>query len=216
MDADLKTYLDAKFKEVNDTSVKNHELTRREMGALRRAVWVLWKKVFGSDPPPPGPGEDPSHSLQLKPEDEALLQRHPKRLDKPLEHKISSHDMDIAGLHGTVLAVDGKVDKLETGLLSMQEELKKQSKEMALGRKGKDYLFSKQGMKDVATLMAGFTGLVTAVGTSFALLTGRLPMPNTPTPPQAQTVTPQKVEPPPVRNLREVTVEGSVSDAGVR
>lgn len=184
MDPELKQFLESKFKEVSDNSTKNHETTRQELGAVRRTSWLLWRHAFGSDPPKPGPGEDPSHHLTLKPEDEELLKPHLERIKaKPgveaIGQKISAHELDIAGLHGMVISMDAKMNDAMT-------ELREQSKQMSIGRKGRDYLFSRQGLKDVATLIAGATGLLTALGTTYALVTGRLPLPITTPPPAAQ------------------------------
>lgn len=177
MDSELKKYLDAKFQEVSENSSRNHEQTRQEVGAIRRSVWVLWNQVFGSDPPPPAPGQDPSHVLALKPEDKDLLST-PKEA-KPLRHKVSNHDLDIASLQSMVITVNQKMD-------DTFDELKKQSKEMAVGKKGRDYLFTKQGAKDVSTILAGLTGFITACGTLYAIMTGRLPLPSNPVPASIQ------------------------------
>ena len=110
MDAELRKYLDSKFQEINDNSSRNHEQTRQEVGAIRRSVWILWNQVFGSDPPSPQPGQDPRHVLTLKPEDKDLIVT-PREGQKPLNQKISNHDLDIASLHSMVITVNRKMDE---------------------------------------------------------------------------------------------------------
>lgn len=192
MDPGLKDLLNDFEKRISERltanankSLEHHQAHAQRLDTLTRNVSALWRKVNGSDPPPPN--VNPSMAPP----------------GKGLDDKLSSHDLDIAGIHGNLIAVDSKVGEVKTEVGEVKSEVgevkselgavrgelesvrqinQKQSEKMGIGKTGSEWLFSPEGLKSVGTLVAALTGLVTAIGTFYALMTGRLPTPVSPLP----------------------------------
>lgn len=190
MDEEQKAFFEKHFNAI----MAAHQETKQEVHLLKEAqekmlvgqranrvsIQELWKAVGVSKPPPPGSG--PSEGLNL-------LQK-----DRELSHQVTNSNLDLEALKGTVIVVDSKVGSLKESvdeLASTVKEVKDQNSRQlqALGteQKGLAALIQwmvkeKDGQKFFFSAFAAMTGLVTAIGTTYALLTGRLPMPNTPVP----------------------------------
>ncbi len=201
---DIKTNLKKDIAANADISVRNHEETRRGLITLRNelhevkgTVHILWRKVNGPNAPPPqSSGEYRLVSERLEKE-------------KPLTQSVSDHNLDLESLKAQVMVLDKKSDELasrveQTGgevreargiALQVLEMNKEQSASLGIGvsiQKIGDFLAwlkTKQGQRYAATLFAAATSLITALGTSYALFTNRLPAPTDPVArPQSTTV----------------------------
>lgn len=182
------------MKEHADQNFRSHESTRRQVVHMTRMTATLWKDVRGSDPPPlpPAPGDDTSFSEAAK---EIWPQPPGARPARPLDDltedvatvvdKTSSHDNDIAGVQGRLLTVEAQTGEV---LKLVKEQMgKKDGPETRslLTRLVDGLLWSfreREGQRYTLTLIAGITGLITALGTTYAIATGRLPMPTSPPP----------------------------------
>lgn len=183
MDADLKKFLEERF----DTVMEAHQKTREEVQMVketqdilvvgqrenRQSIRALWNAVGLSEPPPPG-AKAPVNVNLLKKDEEIL-------------DKVTSSDLDMEALKGTVIAVDSKVGELTKVIQEVKDQNSRQLQ--ALGTEQKGFLAliqwmikEKDGQKFFFSAFAAVTGLVTALGTTYALMTGRLPMPNAPLP----------------------------------
>lgn len=200
--AELKADLDKDLISVKttvtqqaDRTIASQENTRQQVVHLTKMTYSLWRNVRGSDPPPPPPtAEEVSFQEAAK---DPLRQTGSQKTIKPLDDlteevektgkKVSTHDGDIAGIHGQLLVMKNS----QAELLALQKE------QMGKKDKGADrrsvfariadsmiwVVKEREGQKFAATMIAGLTGLITALGTSYALMTGRLPIP-TAIPPQ--------------------------------
>lgn len=177
----LKTVLSAPMERVATSS----EATRRQVVHLTKMVAVIWNEVKGDEPPPtpPGPNDDTSfmEAATVKP----LPDAKPVKPIADLAEQVSEHDNDIAGVTGRLIVVETQTSEL----LRLQKE--------QMGKKDPDdqrtiltrafdgltwIIREREGQKFALQIIAGLTGLLTAAGTFYALLTGRLPMPNAPPP----------------------------------
>lgn len=189
---DLKG-LRANMTENADRSLQAHESTRRHVARLATMVKKMWTKVYGSDPPPPaGDDEDLSFSMTeptTKPgaKTNASLQTAAVKL----ERHVSEHDATLDGMSGRLITLSSNQNQLAEQvklLIGLQKE--------QMGRRDEDErpllqrLFDglgwiareRDGRRFALTLIAAVSGLVTAFGTSYAIMTGRLPSPTSPVP----------------------------------
>lgn len=194
LDRKLDTHFAAFRKEMADSSLREHEKTRRHVAHVTKMTTQLWSEVFGRDKPPPGgPGDDGLNFALTEPDTDP---GHTKG-SRPIlpttapSGKISEHDATLAGLQGQVIAVDGKVETLVEQVSALTKLQKEQmglheGDERSIVRRivdGTVWLFTNRaGRKFALTLIAALTSLVTALGTTYALATGRLPLPSANTP----------------------------------
>ena len=202
-------------KQEADRTIAAQESTRRQVVHLTQMTYSLWRNVRGSEPPPPPPSahEDISFTEAAKETaEEKLRQTGSQKPILPLDDladeiektagKVSSHDNDIAGVTGRLLAVESQTAEV---LRLQKEQMGKKDK----NRKDERGLFTRlvdglvwavrdrEGQKTVGAVVAGITGIITALGTWYALLTGRLPLPSTPTQPAHALTAPAPAPPPP-------------------
>lgn len=200
----LDAHMDRSFttfrKEMVDLSLQEHEKTRRHVALVTSMTRALWAEVFGKDRPPPGgdgglsfsltePDTSPGHLKESRPI---------PPMTPPSGGKISEHDATLASFHGQLIAVDGKVETVDAKVESLKSDVamltKLQKEQMGL-RDGDDrsmirrladgavwIVTNRAGRKFALTLIAALTSLITAAGTTYALATGRLPMPNNSSP----------------------------------
>ncbi len=178
--------VEASIKDRADKSLEQHEETRLEFRQMRGHIAKLWRKVNGSDPPPPtqkkGPDgrvieESPFRSSD-RPEGEDEDGEVPlDELAKEGFRMASNADMEIAALRSETMTEFARVAKKIDKIAAVNKE---QSDYAGIGKKGRKYLFSREGIKATATLIAAVTGLVAAIGTCYALV--RQPSPTLPLP----------------------------------
>lgn len=182
----LDGHMDRSFstfrREMIDLSLKEHEKTRRHVAHVTSMTRALWIEVFGKDKPPPGGGDAISFAL-TEPDTNPGHTRGLRPIDDLPSGKISEHDATLAGFQGQLIAVDAKVESL----VKLQKEQMglRDADDRSVGRRIVDgflWLTTKRaGHKFALTLVAALTSLVTALGTTYALSTGRLPLPIAPT-----------------------------------
>lgn len=203
---DIKDDLKKEIQANADISIRNHEETRKRLDSFGRdlhsvdnKVDVLWQKVHGPNvPPPKSSGE---YRLHLDKERESSK--------KPIAESVTDHDLRIQGLQADMKvlteqvkeakeasdkakseatqAKDGvsEVKGIAEEVLAMNRE---QSQNLGIGvtfaRIGEfvQWLKTKQGQRYAATMFAAATSLVTALGTTYAIITKRLPSPTDPVP----------------------------------
>lgn len=188
-------------KEIQSSSLQSHEATRKQVQSINLKVDELWRTVKGSDPPPPekGSGIAPQATAPRPASNPG------ERRPTSIADQVTEHEGDIATIQGSVLRVDGRVESVDDkvdALASVVNELKdlqvKQMHSQGIKTEEESRSFWKrlgdgviwafkepEGRKFALTMMAAITSLVTAAGTTYALITGRLPMPNADRPPPA-------------------------------
>jgi hypothetical protein len=183
-----------------DQSLDAHEQTRKHLDRMAVHVTLnmemtrtLWEHSFGDRPPPKPP--ESGHSLALLDQGSvksgAKIPRPSERggiktsrasdpaVDAAIaEHKrqITDHDGLIYSLKGEIIAVDAQLKEL-LNLQKKQMGIRETKDERAFLRRFVDALMSRQTQKFVLLMVGAITGLVTACGTTYALMTGRLPLP---------------------------------------
>jgi hypothetical protein len=166
---ELKAHVDEQVKgskqDLTNLILSKHEETRSHLARHEELVGHLWQRVNGSNPPPPG---EPPSAPSSPPLDDMATGAFAKA---------SSHDLDI-------FAMRREVQELKTALSSVLEINKEQSKALGVGvdvKRSAEFLdwimTTKAGQRWVLTVFAALTSLITAVGTTYALITGRLPLP---------------------------------------
>jgi hypothetical protein len=180
-----------------DQSLDAHEQTRKHVDRLAVNVVLnmemtrtLWTHSFGDRPPPKPP--ESGQSLALLEHPSARIPRPSERgvvktsrasdpaVDAAIaEHKrqITDHDGLIYSLKGEIIAVDAQVKEI-LNLQKRQMGIRETKDERVLLRRLADALLSRQNQKFVLLMVGAITGLVTACGTTYALVTGRLPLPS--------------------------------------
>lgn len=212
---DIKDDLKKEIQANADISIRNHEETRkrldsfgRDLHSVDKKVDVLWRKVHGPNvPPPKTSGEYRLH-----------LDKQAKGDEKPLAdlaESVSDHDLRIESLQADMKVLTEQVKTSEAAARQAKDaadkakgavgEVKEIAEEvLAMNRMQNQnlgigvslrgigeffqWLKTKQGQRYVATMFAAATSLVTALGTTYALLTKRLPAPTDPVPTAAHTV----------------------------
>lgn len=191
--------VDERLKQHASIQASHHETTRKEIRAVAKVASTLWQQVNGSTPPPKDDG-DPNLNLNGT---HALANG--KAPEEPLDAqidgakaKLSAHDLDIDSLKARVIVIDERSEKalkLHEQMLALQEKqtsamgIKKDDKEKtSFADLAKWMLKEKEGQKFVLAVFTALTTLTGAIGTVYALWTGRLPMPNAPVPQPAVTV----------------------------
>jgi hypothetical protein len=100
------------------------------------------------------------------------------------KQKSNSASFEVEAHEGRLAAVETEVKETKTLAQQLLELQKAQSKHYGLMTKkgeivkGRGTLVSVEGFKQLALLVTLITSLVTAVGTSYAIATGRLPLPS--------------------------------------
>lgn len=201
---DIKTELKRDIRANADISIKNHEETRKEIHGIRgevhgltNTVNILWRKVNGPNIPPP------KTSGEYRRVDQSLVK------EKPLAQSVSDHNLDLQSLRAQMIGLDKKVDGLgdkvqettkavdEAKGVARQVLVMNERQNASLGidvsirRIGEFVLWlkTKEGQRYAATLFAATTSLITALGTTYAIMTKRLPLPSdAAAPPTVQTV----------------------------
>lgn len=201
---DIKEDLKREIQANADISIRNHEETRKRLDSFGRdlhsvdsKVDVLWKKVHGPNVPPPRSSGE--YRFHLAKGDDS----------KPLQETVSNHDLSIQSLQAEVKVLTQQVKTSEAASVEAREAAtsakggvaevrqiaeqvlamnKEQSESLGIGvslaRIGEflHWLKTKQGQRYAATMFAAATSLVTALGTTYALMTNRLPAPTDPVP----------------------------------
>lgn len=203
--------VDKRLQQSADSSMKAHEDTRKEVSRLGGMVSHLWEKVEGSDYPikkadswSETPGEEIAAEMEKK--------QPPRPKKPSLTDEITDQDLRMHAMHGQLIGLDGKMEMIREDMnilktqVASKEELasalkaldvqtramgispKQQGKvdERSGGRRLIDFFIwmaqEREGQKFTLAGFAALTGLVTALGTTYAILTGRLPLPNSSTP----------------------------------
>lgn len=186
--------IDERLKQHANIQAAAHEKTRKEVRHVAVVTDTLWKQINGSTPPPKDDG-DPNIGLNGTKD----LVKTDEPIDAQLDGakaKLSAHDADIDSLRGRVIVIDERVEKaLEVGkqaleigekVLALQEKqtsamgIKKDDEKTTLADLLKWAIKEKEGQKFVLAVFTALTTLTGAIGTVYALWTGRLPMPNAP------------------------------------
>lgn len=186
--------LEKRISENADTSLASHEATRKQVSALGRMVTHLWKQVKGSDPPPPADDDgNPLPNPAGKPLDEQLTD-HDLTI-AALQGQVINVDSKV-NVVKEEMATKAHVDAIKSDLTNAIGQVAEQNDRQlkALGVRppadpernaiGKlvDLLVwafkEPEGRKQAILTLGAITSLITAVGTTYALITGRLPLPN--------------------------------------
>lgn len=183
---------------ITDRSLEHYQNTSRRLDKYGSNLRKLWKKVNGTDSDPPDPSIPPTANGDAsyhKPGLDELAAR--------AHDMASEHDLDIPAMEAKVLVVDGKIENVKGHVAKVDEKvdglIELQKKQMsAQGMRPEDdersatrrifdlfiwFVKEKEGQKFALAAFAAITSLVTAVGTTYALMTGRLPLPNPKQPP---------------------------------
>jgi hypothetical protein len=189
-------------KEAADRSLHEHETTRKHVARLTVMVTSMWRRVYGSEPPPPGvsglsfamseTGTAPSSRTtpedQARPATTTTTEADAKTGEPSIVQKVSDHDLTLAGLTGQVIAVDSKAnelrEKVDTLLSLQREQMGKHDADgrTALQRVADGFVWLAQerdGRKFALTLIAAIAGLIAACrGTTPTIVYGS-PSPRT-------------------------------------
>ena len=218
--------LEHRIKENADTSLASHEATRKQVSALGRMVTHLWKQVKGSDPPPPA--DDDGNIISLpggKPMDEQLTD-HDLTI-AAMQGQVISVDAKVNTVKEE-MATKVHVDAVRDDLLLVVEQVRIQNERQlkAMGLRpeeptaGRSALLrfvdllgwmvqEPEGRRFGMTMLGALTSFVTAAGTTYALVTGRLPLPTQSVP----TVQVEGVSPVPGPGPVTATPKGEASSA---
>jgi hypothetical protein len=85
------------------------------------------------------------------------------------------YDLDIAGLRSDMIVVEKRLSTIQKAM-----GIKSDDERSTIGEFFKWIMKSREGQKFVLAGFAALTSLITALGTVYALATGRLPMPDSP------------------------------------
>lgn len=189
--------LHKRLKENADQSLSAHEATRKAVAKVNQKVDTLWRHNFGDDAAPPSPGgalaEVTLPPLAApKPKNAHAMSMVTPPEFQPLEAKVSSHDGSIADLTGRIMTMASELKETKAAQKETLELTKKQTS--AMGIKGTETdersfltrLFDglawmvkeREGQRYTLSMVAAITGLITTVGTTYAIMTGRLPLPS--------------------------------------
>jgi hypothetical protein len=197
-------------KQQADRTIVAQEGTRRQVVHLTKMTYSLWRNVRGSDPPPPPPAANEAEDISFaEAAKDPLRQTGSNRAIKPLDDLteeleknaalVSTHDGDIAAVQGRLLVVETQnkmVIRQNEEVIGQNAELLKLQKEQMGKKDPKDvrgaltrlvdgviWAFKeREGQKFTMIVLGGATSLITAIGTTYALISGRLPMPTHPPP----------------------------------
>lgn len=191
---DLKKTVDERFQEVKvqihaqqTSSLEAHEATRKQVTILSKHVTALWRKVNGSDPPPPANGSS------LPPGETATTigSTEITELPVPLDEKISQHDLAMAGLEAQMIGVKGEMQAMKSTVNDAKEvaidvktvalqiqrtadslstEAKAQSKDMGIGTKGQAFIRTRSGQRFVLGFVAAIAAVIAATGTLYSAI----------------------------------------------
>lgn len=170
-DSDLRAFLDnfradikAQLADVTNKNLAAFETLKRTLDLHERHIARLWKQVRGSDPPTNEPASNPA-TTERPPLDEIAAEA----------HKLSSqNDLELSALESRMIV---GFEKLNVDIAAVRGINEHQTKAMGLNQKGHVGLFTREGVKSVATIIAAITGLVTATGYAYAVAHGRPPLP---------------------------------------
>jgi hypothetical protein len=166
-------------------NAEEHRLINKQLNGVVETVDTLWRQVNGSDPPPPKGAPHLNGAVVIEPLDE--------RVDQT-RGKVSEHELTIASHQGRLIAMDSEIKETKDMLMKVLHLQERQTQAMGIQEREKKTILTelgrtiywmvreKEGQKFAASMLAAITGLVTACGTTYALLTGRLPMPTSPAP----------------------------------
>lgn len=201
--------VEIRLRDQADQSLQSHEATRKQVGALGRMVTTLWREVKGSDPPPPEGGGMPPTAVM--PMDEKLSE-HDLTIAAiqgqiiAIDSKANAIKDDAAASKAAAekalektTALEGQTKEALTLAKETKELNERQLKAMGVKTEAEEksrvltklvdlciWMFKeREGQKFALAGFAALTSLVTALGTTYAIITGRLPLPNS-TPPTVQ------------------------------
>lgn len=144
------------------TLAANHAITAIQgLGlqnqTLRRDFGVLWRRVHGSDPPPPtgDPHAAPPEVAGEAPLDELVSAAHENAARA--HEKASSASLELAALEGRVIA----------GFATLATELRAQSKNMGLHERGLAFLATKEGQRVLLQLFAAAAAISAAISSCY-------------------------------------------------
>lgn len=173
-----------------DRTIAAQEDIRKQVGHLTKMTYSLWRDVRGDDPPPPPPPPEETFEEAAK---DPLKQTGSHKVIKPLgdltedveetAETIALHGASIDTLHTQIAAVT----KRQEELLALQKEQmgkKDDADPRGIGTRLVDgflwVIKEREGQKFAGIMIASLTSLVTALGTTYAIFTGRLPLPTAP------------------------------------
>lgn len=145
--------------ELRSIALKNYQDTNRQILALHRNLGVLWRRVHGSDPPPPDPGKAPDEvagTIELGPDGKPIHVPSVPPLDDRIEHAesmASQASLELASLEGRMI----------NSFAAINAELKRQSSVMGVGQAGARWLFgTREGWKVLAMMFAALASAYAA------------------------------------------------------
>jgi hypothetical protein len=112
-----------------------------------------------------------------------------------MDEQISEHDLTLQGIEGRLIAVSAATNKVDqrVGGVEVQVGTLLELQKEQMGKRDPDdgrrllrrmvdgiawMIRERDGQRFALSLIAAFTGFVTAIGTTYALVTGRLPLPH--------------------------------------
>lgn len=181
-----------------DQSVSAHEATRRTLASFQVSLNHLWRRVEGSDPPPPLAGSGlegldvDEKTAKAVERAEAALPAVPegaKDIDE-LGRQVTGHNTTIEALSGRMSSLEDEVKTVKEHVTESLDLQRRQTEAMGIKTEADTrsvltrlvdglawMVKEREGQKFALSMFAAATGLVTAVGTTYAILTGRLPLP---------------------------------------
>jgi hypothetical protein len=140
----------------NATTTEVHRLSRGQ-AILRRHVDSLWARVFGGAPVSPPDGVDPSLVPAESWSDPPLAM-----VVEDAAFKTSSNSLELAALEGRM--INGFAAMQKEIRENITSELRAQSREMGLDKRGWNFLLSKAGQRSILRTVAAVGAVVAAVG----------------------------------------------------
>jgi len=197
-DDDLKVFLEGQFANIDQRITEAQQLTHTQIKRLEGKVNTLWHRVEGSLPPDMMPSGSSLIPIIVPPSEPRLPIPRPDPV-KPkggLTKQVTDHSMELAAVNANLNVLTDqvgaltKLTKVQTTAMGISPTKAGETDERSAGQKFGDFLTwlmrEREGQKFALAALAAITGLVTAIGTSYAIITGRLPMPTSPAPTHIQ------------------------------
>jgi hypothetical protein len=220
----FKTEMRGELKQVSNRQLEQHQEVQRRFGHMEQLVGELWTTVKG-EPPPPAP--TPMASTKKDDEGRVIEERPFVKSDPPLGKVMQTAPTGFKPQQPGVekLAREGIKRASEVGLefeafrgevlgelARINTMNAKQNRVLAVDKRGWEWVKSREGAKLVSSLIAGATGLVIAITSLYAVISGKPTTPDVVTGRFISSAEASQAAPPHVRNA----VPHPVEDAGVR
>lgn len=143
--------------ELRNIALRNHADTNAKIIAVNRNLGVLWRRVNGSNPPPPDPNIAPTeYASTIGPDGERMPSMPPlDEVATQAQQLASSASLEVAALEGRMISGFSSLER------KVMDELKKQSQTLGVGVQGLKWLGTKEGAKTLAVVAAAiFSGYV--------------------------------------------------------